>query len=289
MNHALGNEVVEYNAEFEKFSSDVKNLVDEVKEDVQKTLDEFREVQSSQTERVDNVEDTIHNEVLNIKELFKELEEKFGVFKQETSNVIENSVISDNIGSDTINQIVEEHGRRLEEMEQLKGQFSQHSNFSPEKLREELVGGIRMLGERVSKIIEDINKRMDNFSGEIEEKIYTYNEQLVPDGELPANQGGEDFASLKESKLVDASEFEVVPRKAIGKLTELFKKQSTGVKSFIEKHEQKMQGFEKLLKTYDEENTHLLELLDRRVKRNFFISMVAVIIVILCSVAMRIF
>lgn len=289
MNHALGNEVVEFNAEFDKFSSDIKNLVDEVKEDVQKTLNEFREVQSSQTERVDKVEDTIHTEVLNIKDLFKELEEKFGVFKQETSKVIENSVPSDNIGTDTINQIVEEHGRRLEEMEQLKGQFSQPSDFSPKKLREELIGGIRMLGERVSKIIEDINKRIDNFSGEIEGKINAYNEQLMPEGEVPAIQDSEDFASLKESKLVDASEFEVVPRKAIGKLTELFKKQSTGVKSFIEKHEQKMQGFEKLLKSYDEENTHLLELLDRRVKRNFLISMVAVIIVILCSVAMRIF
>ena len=100
MNHALGNEVVEFNAEFDKFSSNIKNLVDEVKEDVQKTLDEFREAQSSQTERVDKVEDTIHNEVQNIKDLFKELEEKFDLFKQETANVIENSVPTDNTGTD---------------------------------------------------------------------------------------------------------------------------------------------------------------------------------------------
>lgn len=288
MNHALGNEVVEFNAEFEKLSSDVKKLVDEVKADVQKTLDEFRDIQSSQVERVDKIENTIQNEVQNFRDLLKELENKFDIFKQETSNIIENSITSENIGSDDINEIIADYGHRLEEIEQREGNLSQHSDFSPEKLREELIGGIRMLGERVSKTIEEINKRMDNFSDQIEEKIDSYNEPTISGNEVPINQD-DDFASLKESKLVDATDFEIVPRKAISKLTELFKKQSSGVKSFVDKHEQKMQEFEKLLKTYDEENTHLLELLDRRVKRNFLISMVAVIIVILCSVAMHIF
>ena len=289
MKHALGNEIVEFNAEFDKFSSDIRSLIDEVKEDVQKTLDEFRETQSSQIERVDKIEASFLNELQNIKALSKELGEKFDEINQETSKVIENSKTSESVGSDAINQILEEHGHRLEEIEQLKGQLSQHSDFSPEKLREELIGGIRMLGERVSKIIDDINKRMDNFSEEIEEKLHSHNEQIVPDDDPSDTQDNEDFASLKESKLVDESEFEVVPREAITKFTDLFKKQSTGVKSFIEKHEHKLYEFERLLKTYDEENTRLLELLDRRVKRNFLISMVAIILVIAYTVAVQVF
>jgi len=286
MSHALGNEVVEFNNEFEKFTTDIQFLVDEVKQEVKKTLDEFRDVQSSQTTRINEIEDIVKKESQHLKDIFKDLGQKFDLFKQKTSNVIENSISSDITSPDNLNHVLEEYAQRLTELEQLQAQFS---NLSPEQLREELINGIRMLGDRVSRIIEDINKRIDNFSGEIEQKINSKLELKNFNGQEFVNQDDEDFASLKESKLVDASEYEVVPRKAINKLTALFKKQSAAVKNFIEKHEKKMQEFEKLLKTYDEENTHLLELLDRRVKRNFLISIVAILIVVLALVAVRIF
>ncbi|UCE08102.1 MAG: hypothetical protein JSW07_08780 [bacterium] len=289
MSHALGNEVIEFTTEFEKFTADIQFLVDEVKEDVQKTLDEFREVQSSQTETIRTIEATIQNEVNNLKDLFRDIEQKFELFKHETSTVIEQSLASGNIDSDQLNQLLEAHGWRLDEMEQLQGKLSQFSNISPEKLRDELISGIRILGDRVSKAIEDIHERIDNFTNEIQTKISTSNEDAYSGEGESSDQENEEFASLKEFKLLDVNDYEIVPRKAIKKLTDLFKKQSSGVKNIIEKHEQRIQEFERLLKTYDEENTHLLELLDRRVKRNFLISMVAVIVVILCSIVMRMF
>ena len=191
--------------------------------------------------------------------------------------------------SDNGNQILGEYGRRLETLEQLQEQISQVSTMSPEKLREELISGIRMLGDRVSKAIADINERIDNFTDEVHAQVNNTNRNSYADAESAPNPENEDFASLKESKLLDENDFEVVPREAIKRLTELFKKQSAAVKKFIGENEQKIEDFERLLKNYDDENTHLLELLDRRVKRNFLISMAAIIVVILCSIALRIF
>jgi hypothetical protein len=289
MSQTLSNEVVELNVELEKSIAGLQFLVDEFKEDVQKSLDEFGKVQSCHTERIDKIEDVIRNEVNNLKKLSDELNQKFEVFKQETSNLIEQSLASDNLKSDNGNQVLDEYGRRLESLEQLQEQISQVSTMSPEKLRDELISGIRMLGDRVSKAIEDINERIDNFTDEVHAQVNNTNRNSYPEAENAPDQENEDFASLKESKLLDVNDFEIVPREAIKRLTELFKKQSTAVKSFIGKHEQKIQDFEQLLKTYDDENTHLLELLDRRVKRNFLISMATIIFVILCSIALRIF
>ena len=289
MSRTLKNEVVELNMELEKSIADLQFLVDEFKENVQKNLDEFGKKQSFHAERIDKIEDFIKNEVNNLKQLSDDLSRKFEIFKQETSNLIEQSLASDNLKSDNGNQILDEYGRRLETLEQLQEQISQVSTMSPEKLREELISGIRMLGDRVSKAIADINERIDNFTDEVHTQVNNTNRNSYPDAESAPNQEDEDFASLKESKLLDENDFEVVPREAIKRLTELFKKQSTAVKKFIGENEQKIQDFERLLKTYDDENTHLLELLDRRVKRNFLISMGAIIVVILGMIALRIF
>lgn len=289
MKSALANGVAEFNMEREKNTSDIQILVDEVKEDVQKTINEFRDIQTVQTTRLDKIEDAIKNEVNNLKDLFNDLNQKLEVFRQETSNTFEQSVASGNLKSDNHNQILDEHGRRLEELGQLQAQVAQLSKITPEKLREELIGGIRMLGDRVSKAIADINERIDNFTEEIHAQINNINGNSYADVEEVSDQENDDFAALKESKLIEVNDFEIVPREAIKRLTELFKKQSSAVKNFIGKHEQKIQDFEQLLKTYDDENTRLLELLDRRVKRNFLISMAAIIFVILCSIALRIF
>lgn len=289
MSHALGNEVVDYNMELEKSAADIQILVDEVKEDVEKTLDEFREIQSVQNQRLDKLENVIDNEVNNLKNLLSDLNQQFEVFKQGASNVVAQSLATDDLDSDKLNRILEAHEHRLEELGQLQSQLETVSKISPEKLREELISGIRMLGDRVSRAISEINERIDNFTDEIHNQINNFNGNQHDNGDVLSEQENDGFASLKESKLLDESEFEIVPREAIKRLTELFKKQSSAVKSFIGKHEQKIADFERLLKTYDDENTHLLELLDRRVKRNFLISMAAIIFVILCSIAMRIF
>ncbi len=288
MKHGSSSEVVKLNAELEKSIADIQILIDGVKEDVQKNFDEFGNIQSIQTERIDKIEDVIKSESQNLKALTNDLNQKFESLKQETSSTIEGSLASVNLFSNTLKQIMDEHGHRLDELGQLKDQVAQLSKMSPEKLREELIGGIRLLGDRVAKAIAEINERIDNFTDEIHAKVHNSDVISNVNAKGVSDQEENDFAALKESRLLDANDFEIVPREAIQRLTELYKKQSSAVKSSIGNHEQKMQDFEQLLKTYDDENTRLIELLDRRVKRNFLISMVAIIFVILFSIVIRI-
>lgn len=281
MTRALDEEVIEFNEDFEKFTEDIQFLVDEIKQEVQKTLDDFQNNQKAHTEKLDQFEKQIQNDVSAIRENFENLQQDIELFKENTLNLIENTPDSEQIGSGNLIEIQEKHSRRLDEIEKTFDEISQFKELTPEKLREELIAGIRMLGERVSKAINEINTRFETFSKKMP--------SVPPATGNPVEESARgSFAQIKESSLFDMTDFEIVPRDAVKKLTELFKKQTSAIKHFIEKQESRLAEFEELLKTYDEENTRLLELLDKKVKRNFRITMGAVILVIAGSILINI-
>lgn len=280
MTRALDQEVIEFNEDFEKFTADIQFLVDEIKQEVQKTLDEFQRNQDTHADLISKLDDKIQNEINAIRENFNGLQKEIDDFKNSTLDLIEKQPSAKPTDSENLSEIQEEHGRRLDEIEKSFDEISQFKELTPEKLREELIAGIRMLGERVSKAISEINTRFENFSTTISSDSAEEQRQI-------SESDPESFAPIKESNLFDMTNFEVVPRDAVTKLTALFKKQTSAIKNFIEKQELKLAEFEELIKTYDEENTRLLELLDKRVKRNFRISMGAVIAVIVISVVIN--
>ena len=98
----------------------------------------------------------------------------------------------------------------------------------------------------------------------------------------------ETFGSLKEDDIFEADKFEVVPREAVEKLTLLFKKQTMAVKNFIDKQELRMRKLETKLEVYDEENTRLFELLNKRIVRSFRISLFILIFIMALIVALQI-
>lgn len=280
MTRALDQEVIEFNEDFEKFTADIQFLVDEIKQEVQKTLDEFQRNQDTHADLISKLDDKIQNEINAIRENFNGLQKEIDDFKNSTLDLIEKQPSAKPTDSENLSEIQEEHGRRLDEIEKSFDEISQFKELTPEKLRKELIAGIRMLGERVSKAISEINTRFENFSTTISSDSAEEQRQI-------SESDPESFAPIKESNLFDMTNFEVVPRDAVTKLTALFKKQTSAIKNFIEKQELKLAEFEELIKTYDEENTRLLELLDKRVKRNFRISMGAVIAVIVISVVIN--
>ncbi len=280
MTRALDQEVIEFNEDFEKFTADIQFLVDEIKQEVQKTLDEFQRNQDTHADQINKLDDNIQNEINAIRENFNGLQKEIDDFKNSTLGLIEKQPSAEPNDSEKLSEIQEEHGRRLDEIEKSFDGISQFKELTPEKLREELIAGIRMLGERVSKAISEINTRFENFSN-------TLSSDSAEEPRQISESDPESFAPIKESNLFDMTKFEVVPRDAVTKLTALFKKQTSAIKNFIEKQELKLAEFEELIKTYDEENTRLLELLDKRVKRNFRISMGAVIAVIVISIVIN--
>ncbi|MCI0494977.1 hypothetical protein L0Z72_08205 [candidate division KSB1 bacterium] len=285
MSETLGNDVIEFTGEFDKMNSDIHFLVEEIKEDVQKTLEEFRDAQASHLEHIQSIEQNVFDEIRQMKGITQELQQNYDSLKTGTKSLLEQLSRSNMITPEALAQLREEYSLRFNEIEQLCKQLTPQSNITPEHLREELINGIRMLGERVSKAIADINQRMESLSNDIVSKASQPNTVENPP---ESEQNGAGFASLKESDLFEKVDFEIVPNKAINKLTELFKKQSEVVRKFVEKHEQRVFEFEHLLRTYDEENTRLLELLDKRVNRNFRFSLIAILLLVSLVVILRI-
>ena len=62
-----------------------------------------------------------------------------------------------------LNNLRKEIGTSRKETQQLLKQVSAFAETSPSEIREELINGIRMLGERVSSVINEINQRIDDF------------------------------------------------------------------------------------------------------------------------------
>ncbi|MFZ5515325.1 MAG: hypothetical protein ACOY90_01720 [Candidatus Zhuqueibacterota bacterium] len=271
MTHAVDEEVVEFNEDFEKFTADIQFLVDEVKQEVQKTLDDFQHNQKMHAEKITQLEAIFQGEIDLIRENFKRLQDEIESFKQSALSIVENNAAAESSG--TQNQ----YAQRLDDIERKFDSISQFSDLTPDKLREELIAGIRMLGERVSKAISDINGRFENLTASIATQPAA--EPIPPKEPVEAA-----FAPIKESGLLEKTDFELVPRDAVKRLSELFRKQSSAIKSFIDKQESKLTEFESLLRTYDKENSTLLELLEKRVKRNFIISIMAIIAVLMGSV-----
>jgi hypothetical protein len=285
MSETLGNDVIEFTGEFDKMNSDIHFLVEEIKEDVQKTLEEFRDAQASHLEHIQSIEQNVFDEIRQIKGITQELQQNYDSLKTGTKSLLEQLSRSNMITPEALAQLREEYSLRFNEIEQLCKQLTPQSGITPEHLREELINGIRMLGERVSRAIADINQRMESLSNDIVSKASQPNTVENPP---ESDQNGAEFASLKESDLFEKVDFEIVPNKAINKLTELFKKQSEVVRKFVEKHEQRVFEFEHLLRTYDEENTRLLELLDKRVNRNYRISIIAIMLVVALVIILKV-
>jgi len=164
----------------------------------------------------------------------------------------------------------------------LLDKFTAFSETTSSEIREELVNGIRLVGDRVSTAMNEVNVQMENFSKRIDDKI-----EEITVVEKEKQEKDNPFGYLKEGELIEMDDFEVVPKDAIETLTQLFKNQTVTVKNFINKQEQKMHDLEHNQKTLDEENSQLFELINMRIERNFrfFIFAVAIIIVLIFLVS----
>jgi len=205
---------------------------------------------------------------------FKQDQKKFNLkFKDDNKNTIKE-----------ISSLKKEAETFRKETQKVLEKLSTFAGTSPKEIREELVSGVRMLGERVSAAISEMDKRINDFSQQISKKI----EEITDKNTESQKEKDEPFGSLKEGELFDADDFEIVPKDALKKLTLLFKHQSKAVKNFIDKHEKRMLGLEKKLEVYDEENTRLFELLNRRILRNFRFSLFVIIVLLMIIVILKI-
>lgn len=247
----------------EKLTSFSKEFQQEIKTEINKLLEEYVANQQFHAKRIESLENTFAEEVNKVQDIFKGLGKEFDKFKNYVIDIIENQVQA-NI--ENLTKLQNENSNRLTEIEQ-----TINANIPPnttEELREELIVGIRMLGKRVSKAIKDMENRFNEFAQQIHPSVKSENNDKT---------SGIEFGAIKESTLLNHLEgYEIIPKDAVDKLTQLFRKQSLSVKKFIDSQQAKIKEFEQLLKTYDEQNTKLFEMLNNKAKRNFRMSLLGI-------------
>ena len=154
----------------------------------------------------------------------------------------------------------EEQRNRLQQIEKRLEKLAEFEKITPTQLRQELINGIRLLGDRVSQVVKDVNDRFDKLAEEIRQKADRIGDQN-PEEKKDSDSEQQRFGEIKESKFLEIDEYDVVPRDTLKKVLEISRKQSEVIKDFIRQQELKIQELEKKL---EEQNA------TKKSKRFFF-------------------
>ncbi len=187
---------------------------------------------------------------------------------------------------DELQKIEKEQNKRIAKLEGQLGNLQYFSETSPEQLREELIVGIRKLGEKVNGAIKKINERFDNFATEVYKRI---DENAPPDKSDAPEDEEKKFGELKENALLDADDFEVVPKEAIKNLTELLKKQTRAIHGLKERHEFLIRDLENRVKSLDKDKSELEEFIEKKSNKIFRLVMIAFVLIVIVFILTQIF
>ncbi|MBN2012527.1 hypothetical protein JW960_24580 [candidate division KSB1 bacterium] len=150
------------------------------------------------------------------------------------------------------------------------------------QLRNELLDGLRMLGERVSRAIQEMESRFEAFQtshasseqnelnpsesiSETRTMEPVVNESNSTD-ENTNDSADTEFGSLKEPALAQNDKFEIITKSNVAKLAELFRKQSESIKRIVEVHQQKFTFYEHQLTARDEISEDRFRVIEKRMK-----------------------
>jgi len=140
----------------------------------------------------------------------------------------------------------EEQQNRLQQIEKRLEKLAEFEKITPTQLRQELINGIRLLGERVSQVVKDVNDRFEKLAEEVRQKADRIGDKN-PEEKKDSDSEQQGFGKIKESKLLEIDEYDVVPRDTLKKVLEISRKQSEVIKDFIRQQELKIQELEKKL------------------------------------------
>ena len=140
----------------------------------------------------------------------------------------------------------EEQRNRLQQIEKRLEKLAEFAKITPTQLRQELINGIRLLGERVSQVVKDVNDRFEKLAEEVRQKADRIGDKN-PEEKKDSDSEQQGFGKIKESKLLEIDEYDVVPRDTLKKVLEISRRQSEVIKDFIRQQELKIQELEKKL------------------------------------------
>ncbi len=134
----------------------------------------------------------------------------------------------------------------MQQIEKRLEKLAEFEKITPTQLRQELINGIRLLGERVSQVVKDVNDRFEKLAEEVRQKADRIGDKN-PEEKKDSDSEQQGFGKIKESKLLEIDEYDVVPRDTLKKVLEISRRQSEVIKDFIRQQELKIQELEKKL------------------------------------------
>ena len=213
------------------------------------------------SERLAQLESLYESDIRKFHDSFDDIIDSFDKLKEQMRIFVESKVDSE---ISPLKARSEDITKRMAEFEEALTHLSDNtSEDTVRELREELLEGIRLLGKRVSKAIQDMESRFEELSERIESS--------AAEADAAGKDDAKEFGSVKESTLLNPENLDVISSEALDRLAQLFRKQSLGIKKFNEDQLFRINEFEQLIKTYDEENTKIIEGINRKIRKNFFI------------------
>jgi hypothetical protein len=152
--------------------------------------------------------------------------------------------------------------QRIEELE-TNTEDSQQNDLAQtaQKLRDELVDGLRILGERVSGAIQDMENRFEEY-----QEKHLSAEPSSEEIELEPVEDEGDFGSLREPAIVEEEAYEVISKANVARLAEAFRKQSESINAIADQHQQKFTFYEHQMDARDQNVDSRLTKLEQLVK-----------------------
>lgn len=273
-----------------EISSELRKRQEELQAEIEKHTGELKSIQSSLTEQLNKLSESNKDEFKKIHEIFVKLGNELDKFKANVHVAITEKFTAE---MGRLDEMFQRQSARIEQMEDIL--ISVESNSSENKygqVRAELIGGLKMLGERVGEAIKNLDERFEKLRQEMQtpdqEHISADDAQDTASDAQEETEESVPFGDVKESSLLTiGDEFEIVPQNAIQDLGEMFRKHAENMKFYLREHEEKLMTVDHLLKVYEEEyNTEIAEL-KRQSKRNFIFSLTGIILVAIISLVLH--
>jgi len=262
----------------DKPSNQRDSLRDNVHPDNQNTNPKSSTVSNSLSTDIEN----LHKRIVILESLyrseFKKVSESFTEFS-ETLNSLKSQlpVYVDNRLKLESNRLREKLNEAVQQLQSLAPDQDNNNalklefNAEIEQIRNDLIEGVRLLGKRVTRAIDTMDKRFDEFKDELK----------VDRSDGDSNDDKPDkFADLKETSLLDDSNYELIPKKSIEKLYHLFQKQSQNIRRFNDKQILKINDYERLMKFREEEYNKKINRLQDEMRTQTVVNIVMIIFLV---------
>jgi len=222
-------------------------------------------------ERIRTLELLYRSEFKKVSESFEEFSTALNTLKSRLPAYVDNKLKLE------INTMQEKIDKALNNTQIVGNSYDinkleQDFNAEIAQIRNDLIDGIRLLGKRVTKAIETMDQRLDDFKDQLKNEIASDD----PDSEAVIQ-----FGEVKDASFVNNPNVEIISQKSLQKLLGLFHRQSESIRRFNDKQLTKLQTYEREIKSIEEEYNKKIHKLQDEMRTQTVVNIVLIIFLVI--------